>query len=132
MPQEPVRSAPARSGTIYLCRNDSGGQFWASSHCNQHQALIVRMANVPPGLPFDQQVDIAQQQRQEAAANVQAEVAPVPAAPQAVSNKAACRALDARVEELDAMARQPHSAQTQDWIRSERKLARDKQFSLRC
>ena len=35
-------------------------------------------------------------------------------------------------DELDAMARQPHSAATQDWIRAQRKAARDKQARLGC
>ena len=43
-----------------------------------------------------------------------------------------CKALDTRVTHLDAMARQPSSGQTHDWIRSERKIARDRQFALRC
>ena len=57
----------ASAGSIYLCKAYAGGTFWASNHCNQHNALIERIANVPDGLPFDQQVNIANQQRQSAA-----------------------------------------------------------------
>lgn len=43
-----------------------------------------------------------------------------------------CGALDARIEWIDAMARQPQGAPTQDWLSNERKVARDRQFRLRC
>jgi hypothetical protein len=46
--------------------------------------------------------------------------------------KAECQGLNAYIEKLDAWARQPQSAQTQDWIRDERKKARDRQFGIRC
>ena len=46
--------------TIYLCEAYSGGKFWSSSHCHQHKALIDRIETVPDGLPFDQQVQLAQ------------------------------------------------------------------------
>ncbi len=46
--------------------------------------------------------------------------------------KAACVALEERIKYLDSLARQPQSGQTQDWIRGERKKARDRQFGLRC
>lgn len=43
-----------------------------------------------------------------------------------------CEALAKRVEWLDALARQPQSAATQDWIRQEKEKARNKQFELHC
>ena len=46
--------------------------------------------------------------------------------------KAECVALEERIKYLDSLARQPQSGQTQDWIRSERKKARDRQFGIRC
>ena len=50
----------------------------------------------------------------------------------AATTKAECRSLDTQIERWDAMARQPQSVQTQDWIRDERKKARDRQFRLSC
>ena len=50
----------------------------------------------------------------------------------AAAKKAECRSLDTQIERWDAMARQPQSAQTQDWITEQRKQARDRQFRLRC
>lgn len=46
--------------------------------------------------------------------------------------KAECKAWDERIKYLDAMARQPQSGQTQDWIREERKKARDRQARIPC
>ncbi|MES2957570.1 MAG: hypothetical protein V4792_05240 [Pseudomonadota bacterium] len=55
-----VRENPFfKPGTIYKCKSYSGGSFWAQSHCSQHNALIERIASVPIGMPFQQQVDVA-------------------------------------------------------------------------
>lgn len=132
---QPAEADPPRTGgTIYLCRDYGGGSFWASNHCNQHKALIDRIASVPPGLPFEQQVQIAEQHRRQALA-----ITTTPAATHTVqttsgpANKTqVCQSLDERVNQLDAEARQPLSAAAQDWNRSERQKARDEQFRLRC
>ena len=58
--------------------------------------------------------------------------APTYSVPAAAANPTECRALTAQIERWDAMARQPQSAQTQDWISAQRKQARDRQFRLRC
>jgi hypothetical protein len=50
----------------------------------------------------------------------------------AAAKKAECQALNAQIEHLDSMSRQPQSAQMQDWIKDERKKARDQQFRLPC
>lgn len=54
------------------------------------------------------------------------------AALNAQSITADCDALTKRVEWLDALARQPQSAGTQDWLRQEKEKARNKQFELHC
>jgi len=126
-------SQPQTSGTIYLCRAYAGGTFWASTHCNQHSALVERITSVPPRMPFEQQVQIAESRRQalqQEAVVSTTQVTNVPS--QAAQNKALCTSLDERVNHLDAMARQPQSPSTQDWIRMERHKTRDEQFRLRC
>lgn len=50
----------------------------------------------------------------------------------AAAKKAECRSLDTQIERWDAMARQPQSAQMQDWISEQRKQARDRQFRMHC
>lgn len=48
------------------------------------------------------------------------------------AKKLECQSLDARVQYLDSMGRQPQSGQTMDWIKDERKKARDRQFRIPC
>lgn len=52
--------------------------------------------------------------------------------PYAYDPRATCAALDQAIAGYDAQARQPQSAQMQDWISARRKEARDQQFRLRC
>jgi hypothetical protein len=132
-PPRPTQASRQETGnTIYLCRAYSGGMFWASDHCNQHKALIERIASVPAGLPFEQQVALAEQQRQAVAAAPTVSTTTVVSAPAGSPDKSLCAVLDARVNQLDAMARQPQSGSMQDWNRQERQKARDEQFRLHC
>jgi len=50
----------------------------------------------------------------------------------AMEIKSRCEALEAKIASLDAMGRQPQTLQTYDWIRDERKKARDEQFRIHC
>lgn len=137
--QRPAVTAPFErpstgNGTLYHCKAADGRTFWAQAACSQHHAMLDRMTTVPTDLSFEQQVEIAEHRRQALmvpssppAASIVAQTFSAPNA-----DKAECKLLDARVQELDALARQPQSAATQDWIRSERKKARDRQFELRC
>jgi len=52
--------------------------------------------------------------------------------PDYAAMKAECAAWDERIKYLDAMARQPLDGTTQDWIRGERKNARDRQARIPC
>lgn len=120
----------ATADTLYLCEAYAGGQFWSSGHCSKNQALIKRMFEVPGGLPFDQQVALGQQQLNSSTGSVQA--ANVQRTAQASGTRAECAALKDRIVQLDALARQPQTGQTQDRIKEEKKQVRDRQFRLRC
>lgn len=160
--------SPAQAASIYLCKAYNGATFWSSAHCRQHDALIDRIESVPDGLPFDQQVVLAERSRAQAAGLYQAPgqggtssttttttitttnssggntttqttvvnrgspASPVNAPVQGPGKAEECKALDAHITQLDAMARQPQSGERQDWIRSEKQKARDRQFRLRC
>lgn len=52
----------AQSATIYRCKTYEGGAFWSAGTCSNHKALIDRMVSVPDGMPFEQQVRMAEQQ----------------------------------------------------------------------
>lgn len=125
---------PAHAATIYHCKAYSGGTFWSAAHCRDHNALIDRIVTVPDDIPFDQQVSLGEQARAQGATLA----APPPQAvvvqkthPQ-MDRSAECSGLAARIAQLDALARQPQSGPTQDWIKDEKRTARDRQFRLRC
>lgn len=132
---------PCLAGSLYLCKTYGGAMFWSGAHCREHNALIDRIESVPDGLPFDQQVELAQQSRAAAAKlyeatprsrSTQSNAAGAAQVPNLQGKAEECKALDAEITRLDAMARQPQSAQVQDWIRAEKKRARDRQFQVRC
>lgn len=65
----------------------------------------------------------------------QPETSPLPDQTQdraATANAAECSELENRIIHLDNIARQPQGPQTQDWVRNERKKARDRQFRIAC
>ena len=43
-----------------------------------------------------------------------------------------CQLLNAEIENMDAMSRRPQGPQMLDWIRDQRKKARDRQFRIPC
>ena len=142
VPPATVQSPPAvetptsPTTTIYLCKNYAGGLFWSDTTCHQQRATIDRMTSVPSGLPFAEQVAIAQGQANEAA---RLYVAPAPSPAAAIgretvstSSRAVCPSLDRELENLDAMARLPQSAQMQDWIRQRRMQVQDQRTAHRC
>lgn len=135
----------ASSTEIYLCEAYAGGQFWASNHCNQHKALIKRIANVPDSIPFNQQVDLARQQLNSATGSgasggsggttrttTTTTTTSSSGGNPAAARKAECAALESQISNYESMARQPQSAQTQDWISEQKRKLRDRQFSIKC
>jgi hypothetical protein len=120
--------------TIYLCKSYAGGTFWSNAVCSSQRATIDRMTTVPSHLPFEQQVAIARGEANAAAAlYAPPPVAQSYVAPQAQNLRSSeCAMLEAEVQRLDAMARQPQSGQMQDWIKARRMEARSRQAALRC
>lgn len=134
---EALPSAPAPAETtrtqIYLCKAYDGGMFWSSAHCNQQRAHIERIAPVPPGLPFHEQVAIAQQQRDAARSAIEsARAIPAQSTVGPGALKARCVALDEAIRVIDTRARQPLPGFEQDRLAAKRKQLRDEQFRLRC
>ncbi|UUZ78160.1 hypothetical protein LP414_15860 [Polaromonas sp. P1(28)-13] len=59
-------------------------------------------------------------------------VSQINSSPDAATKKTECQYLNAEIAHLDAMARQPQSMQTHDWIKDQRKKIRDKQYRIPC
>ncbi len=107
-------SGAGKAATLYLSTAYSGGTFWASSHCRQHNALVERILSVPDGMSFQQQVELGQQQLDRLASPTGASQAHgADRAPPQPNRKAQCDTLDAKVKHFDALARQPQSGQMQ-------------------
>lgn len=131
----PMHWSQSDDGTqaLYLCEAFGGGQFWSTRHCRLQDALVERIERVPRDLPFDQQVALARQRMAPPPGAAPALNSPAPAQPAPGADVAGrCRALDDRVQQLDAMARAGGHARYMDWIAAQRKSARDRQFRLRC
>jgi len=84
-------------------------------------------------MPFDQQVQLGEQDRANAA---RLRAPPLPlaqsAGQSAGSNDIACDALKAHIASIDARARMPQSAQTQDRLRMEKRKAQAQTARMGC
>ena len=120
---------------IYLCKSHGGGLFWSSHSCQQQQAFVERTETVPAQMRWEQQVAQAQAQWE----NAQALTRQPPRQPSAPSSDpvapasaAECAQLEQRVKMLDSMGRAGSQYYDLDWVRRERKAARDQQARLKC
>ena len=137
-----VSTAPSYSDStgpqtkeIYLCESTSGNRYWQSEHCSVSNQSTLRIARVPSNISWDAQVATARQQRDKAEAIASEQIVASAVRTQqqtSPSNTGECQALEARVNWLDALGRAGGSGYTMDWIRAERKIARDRQFRLKC
>lgn len=130
--------ALSHAASLYLCKSYSGGMFWSSGPCSEQKATIERIVSVPDGMPFAQQVQLGEQAVAEAA-RLAAPRAPTTSYSPPADRPAAraqgvdeCKWLDEQIRQLDALARQPQSAATQDMIAQKRRAARDRQFRIPC
>ena len=69
-----IAPVASQAATIYQCKSYGGSIFWSQAHCQQHKALIERMASVPDGMPFQQQVDLASREANASTIRQQQEV----------------------------------------------------------
>lgn len=131
----PVRNLDARgTAQVFLCVGNGGGRFWSPEHCRERGALVERIESVPAGLPWDEQVQIADRQTRQGYA-VQREVmdqrgASTPGV--TGGDPSRCAYFSQQVEYYDRMARSPQSGASQSWIAERRKEVRDAQFRARC
>lgn len=125
----------ASADTLYLCKSYSGGSFWASSHCNRHNALIDRMISVPDGLPFSQQVAIGQQSLNNTtkvyAPPTPSAAAVIRSAPEAGSERE-CDALQDRISTLDSMRHEIRPPISRDQIAAQKQAAQNRRSRLGC
>ena len=126
-------SPSAARTTIQRCRTSDNRYFWSANPCRQRHAQVDRYASVSAGLPFAQQVQEAEQQRQASKPPNPPVLLPSKPTASVGDDKARrCKALDEEIVYLDAKARRALPASEQDRIRARRKAARDQQFAWGC
>lgn len=138
--QAPITAMPSLPETrsshiLYQCKPYSGGSFWSTRHCNQQQALVDRMVNVPRNMTLNQKIALAERSVVNAQPPAQRTTAPAPISPRSagLSNKQReCNDLDEEIRAIDARTRQPIRASEQDQLRAQRQKARDRQFEILC
>lgn len=124
---------------IYLCKRPDDQLFWLSEPCSARGWTIDRIELVPRELEWGDKVRYAQRKRNQALIDSAPPVhgggegrPAVSAAPAAPSIGLECKSLEERVSWLDSLGRAGGGGYTMEWIREERRKARDKQFRLRC
>ena len=121
-----------RTAVIYLCKPSDGRLLWSAAPCGASGMALERTERVPIHLDWEQQVAVAHRLY----AQAQSLVAPPPvvhrSAPPQPSRQAVCQALEERIRQLDSMGRAGSLHYDLDWVRRERKKARDEQFRLPC
>lgn len=117
---------------IYLCKDFQDRLTWESVPCSANGRFMDRIARVPAHVSWDEQVASARQQRDKVQAIAAEQVVPV-ASRSTPSTPAECQALEQRIRVLDVECRvNACSMQRLDWVRFERKAARDRQFRIGC
>ena len=121
---------------IYLCKKPSGSLAWINGRCSDRGWTIERSEIVSARASWDEQVEEARAKR-DAAQRLRAEAeaprsAPAPRHSPPSSNAEQCASLDQRVAMLDSMGRAGSLYYDLDWVRRERKKARDAQHGMRC
>ena len=129
----PSSSAGPGHRLVYLCKSHGGGLFWSSHSCQQQNAFLERSETVPEQLEWKQQVAQAQAQWERAQALTRAPRAPAAlTASRTEAGNPLCAQLEQRVKMLDSMGRAGSQYYDLDWVRRERKAARDQQARLKC
>lgn len=129
----PRAAPPAESYSVSKCLSASGQSTYSDGPCpagTQASTVWVQPdVNLADGMSATERDASIQDNRQAAAQTQQIEQG-VPQ--QTRSVRGDCAAWEADIKRIDAMARQPQNAPTQDWLANEKKLARDRQFRAGC
>lgn len=126
-----------KTTVIYLCRAQGGSLYWIPERCATRGWTLERSATVSKHVSWENQVSEANKQRTEAE-ELMRRPPPVYSQPARSQNaqqtgvKEQCSSLNERVAMLDSMGRAGSRYYDLDWVRSERKKARDEQHRLRC
>ena len=130
----------AHADQLYRCQAYGGGRFWSREPCQQHGALVDRIASVPAGLSLERQVRVAEQGAREAEGSVRQAAVGVRSEQEALRReqraaerqRARCARLDADLARQDGRSRQRHTARLQERIRERQQLLREERGRAGC
>jgi len=129
----PSPAPQPRIERVTKCLSNAGAASYSDGPCPAgKRGATVELrpdSNLADGMSPEARAASVQQNREAAQAMAAHERR---VAQQVDGTVSACADIDARIAWLDAAARQPQSAWTQDDLRARRKQARDRQFALRC
>lgn len=131
----PAVSDPEGAKTIVLnlCAvPGSDRTWWIKDRCAARGWSLLRTARVPADMSWEGQLEVARGQHRAARAlSVPPPVVHRPG-PVGPTKKQQCTSLEEWIAELDRMGRAGSRYYDLEWVRSQRKEARDKQFRMRC
>lgn len=129
----PALSDPrgATTTVIFLCRAAKGTRYWTPEPCSQNGWTIERTERVPANVPWEDQLASARAQHREARA-LSAPKPTVSAGSNVNSKAQQCAQLESRVQYLDDEGRRGGGHNKMEWLREERRKARDAQYRQRC
>lgn len=123
---------------IFLCKKASGEFLWTNLRCADRGWALERTETVNARASWEDQVQEAQMKWGKGLQLVQDANTPRGAAAAPPSNPAAhnarreCATLDQQIQMYDSMGRAGSLHYDLDWVRRERKRARDRQYQLGC
>jgi len=130
----------AHADELYRCQAYGGGKFWSREYCQQHGALVDRIASVPSGLSLERQIRIAEQgargaegQMRQAVAGTRSEQEALRREQRAAERqRTRCARFDADLARQDARSRQRHTARLQERIRERQQQLREERGHAGC
>lgn len=117
---------------IYLCKVSSSYKYWTPEQCSLEGATIERTERVPSNAPWETQLAIARAQRREANALSTPTRPTYRQAPRANMKAQQCAHLKARIQHLDNEGRRGGDSYTMEWLREERRNAKNAEHKLNC
>lgn len=134
-----VSTAPAvvdhdgpRWARIFLCKKASGEFLWTNLRCADRGWALEHTETVNAHASWEDQVQEAQMKWSKGLQVPRGAAVAPPSSPAANSARRECATLNQQIQMYDSMARAGSLQYDLDWVRRERKKARDRQYELRC
>jgi hypothetical protein len=119
---------------VVKCQSRTGAATYSDTHCaagsRSTEIQLTPDVNLADGMSTEDRLASLRENQALARATLEHELRM--AQGQIDGSDSKCESLASLIVSLDAQARRPQSAHMQDWIKGQRRHARDRQFALRC